>query len=238
MEEFLAELQQYIHQQLTLIFYRKVDGIVQQMADATYSLYLDRTTSDNGTTTLFFTNGMDNEGKSSISVVLPASTQASKITEEEWHMEYAVGEQSIVVKLLLPKVTRAVPSQIEVGKPNVKEVRDPAGNLLRLYLETPEEGASIAYLDNLKKIITQLFTAWQDFTVTTSGETAEDLSGTMTFSALEWVSLPGNIFFEVRATSPQGDKTLEIATTVMVDLENSRITYELDGQNFQIAKAT
>jgi hypothetical protein len=238
MNELLSALQQRINQQVTIIFYHRTNGIVQSTADATYVLYLRSATVDVQNLTAVFSNGMSGNAESVLTVVLPSAAEITSLSESEWQADYAANSRELRVRFLFqPKLT-AQPSQIHVNKPTVKEIKDDAGNLIRLYLETPEEGATIDFLKSMKQVVEQLLTTWQVISVKSTSEDLEEFPDEMTFKSIELVSLPGNVFFELITTSTQGERSIEVATTMTLDFQKSTISYELEGASYEIHKVS
>jgi len=236
MNEFLAALQQWVSQQITVIFYHKTNGVLQSTADASYVLYLQSANILENELTATLTNGMSGDSQSLLSVTLPSTAQITRTSETEWIADYEVNGKQLRVRFLFPKKTTATPSQVYVQKPTVKEIKDSTGKLIRLYLETPEEGATIEFLENMKQVVEQLLSTWQVISVKSTSEELEEFPSAMTFKSIELVSLPGNVFFEVVTTSPQGERAFEMATTLTLDFVKSTIVYELEGASYEIKK--
>lgn len=236
MNELLSALQQRINEQVTVIFYHQTNGIVQSTADATYVLYLRSASPSEQGLTSVFSNGMSGEAESILTIVLPSTSTLSQISESEWQVDYTIDTRELRVRFLFqPKIT-AKPSQVSVKKPTVKEIKDSAGNLIRLYLETPEEGATIEFLQNMKQVVGQLLSSWQVISVKSTSEELEEFPDEMTFKSIELVSLPGNVFFEIITTSAQGERSIDLATTLTLDFQKSSISYELEGASYEIRK--
>lgn len=236
MNELLSALQQRVNEQVTVIFYHQTNGIVQSTADATYVLYLRSASSTEQGLTSVFSNGMSGDAESILTVVLPSTSTLSQLSESEWQADYMIDSRELRVRFLFQPKIAAQPSQVYVNKPTVKEIKDNTGKLLRLYLETPEEGATIEFLENMKQVVEQLLTSWQVISVKSTSEELEEFPDEMTFKSIELVSLPGNVFFEVITTSAQGERSIDLATTLTLDFQKSSISYELEGASYEIRK--
>lgn len=235
-QEFLSQLQSNYNSQVTVLFYRKVDGIIQQMADASYTLYIVSAGIQDSSLQLRLTNGMENAGRSEMNIIIPNTAVYIKQSETEWQVEYPLDNKVQVIKVLFTPKVFAKPSQVVVGKPAIKEFRNNNGELARLYIESPEEGANIEYLNKIKSVLDQLLSSW--ITITVTGSDLVDFAGeVVTYSGIELIMLPGNTFYELQLETAKGERTLEIATTLSVDLEKSKISFSLEGDTFEIKKS-
>ncbi|MCC7303852.1 hypothetical protein IT418_00320 [bacterium] len=236
MQDFISALNEQLKAQITILFHHKTDGLLQQVADASYTLYLSSYTATDSVITLQLSNGMEGDARSDLTVSLPISSQFTKKNDTEWQVEYETASKTQNVRLLFTPKISAKSSQVKVETPSIKEFRDDEGKLARLYIETPEEGVNLTYLHKINSILGQLLGSWSNIIITTKNSDLDFTNEPVNYVTIELLPIPGNAFFELQVNTVKGDRTLEIATTLVIDLVKSRITFTLEEIEYQIAK--
>lgn len=225
-KEFLQDIATYKNRPVTVIFLHRSDEIAQQITDSTYSLYLDDITTHESHTLLTFHNGMDGEAKSTVLVNLPENAICKKISSAVWEVEYPKNDLTIITRFQLPKIEAT--TRPDTAKPYLNEVRSKEGNLEKIIIDTPEIGANISFIENVSKIIAQILTAWHKFSISSVTQTDNEANKIYEYQHIETVTLPGNVFFEVQTLCDGNEESLEVATSFVVDLKASTISYQLD----------
>ncbi len=237
MQEFIAAINDNTGKQITIVFYRKNDGVISQMADAVYTLYISSIVNTEKDLDLTLTNGATSDGKTDVHVKIPQTASFTSVTSSEWHVEFDTPTTRQVIKILFPAKIVETPTQVHVNKPSIKEIRNEKDELVRLYIETPEEGATMQFLNQISQVIDQLMKSWNIIRVTTDNSEIEFKDKSVKYDSIELVTIPGNNFFELYVESEQGIEQLEMATTISIDIEHNAIEYTLDDVSYKVSKS-
>lgn len=237
MKALIQVLNTHINDLISLHFYRKVEGVMQKTADASYSVYLKSLENSNDFINIKFTNGMNSAGKSDFTVTLPLTASVTRENDTTWKIEYTVDTDILIVRLFLPLLTTNEKNISSESKQGIVEKRNKEGELEKLIIETPDSGVTIEFLSLVKNILTHILTTWKTFVVSSTENTEEENKVRHEFISLESVNLPGNTFIELQTNTPKGISTIEVSTSMTIDTQELTILYRLDDVTYTLKRS-